>query len=489
MRPNPSLYEINTRPFLDRLSRQHGQALSLMTVPDGEWQFLASLGFDFVWLMGVWRRSAAARREALHHPGLRIEYSSALPDWTEQDVAGSPYAVYDYSLDPALGKPEELVQLRHKLEQRGLGLILDFVPDHLARDNAWVSSHPEWFVQGSKTDTQAHPERFFSPAPGVYVAHGRDPYFPPWTDTAQVNFYSPAMRQAQIGQLLRIAEVADGARCDMAMLSLNDIFARTWGEQLKSFPRPQAEFWTEAIGQVKEKYPDFIFMAEVYWGLERELQHLGFDYTYDKGLYDRLRNSTGTEVSKYLATDHDYHSHCTHFIENHDEKRAITALGRERSLAAATVMTTTPGLHLFYDGQFEGGRLRVPVQLARQPEETADVEVKRFYERLLAVTNAPAFHQGRWDLLETTADGDESYRNLLAWSWRYEEQSKVVVINYSAAKAQAWLKAQLWGTLEITSFHDELTGGLYPHAQLGEHGLHLQFEPYQACIFDVSPKS
>ena len=85
------------------------------------------------------------------------------------------------------------------------------------------------------------------------------------------------------GALAQIAGLCDGVRCDMAMLLLPEVFERTWGIQA-------GPFWPRAIDAVRQRHPGFLFMAEVYWDLEWTLQQQGFDYTYDKRLYDRLRD-------------------------------------------------------------------------------------------------------------------------------------------------------------------------------------------------------
>jgi len=491
MRRHPWLYEVNTRLFIKRVSEKYRRALTLATVPEEEWQLLAQRGFDLVWLMGVWKRSPGARQQALLNQALRQQYDQALPGWTENDIAGSPYAILDYSLDPALGEPAELAQLRSKLNQLGLGLMLDFVPNHLARDHPWTISHPRWFVPGSEADIIAHPEWFFSPDGRTYLAHGRDPNFPPWTDTVQANFYSPELRQALISELLKIAEVADGVRCDMAMLALNDVFEGAWGAMVKGYPRPQTEFWVEAIGKVKQRHPDFLFLAEVYWGLEHRLQQMGFDFTYDKSFYDRLLSSTPSDIQHYLMSNSQYQEHSARFIENHDEPRAITTFGRERSLAAAVILATVPGLRLFYDGQLEGKRIRLPIQLVREPEEAADTEVIQFYDRLLKVVNTPAFHNGEWRLIEVSQvrEGNESHHNLLAWLWHYVWQLKVVVVNYSSTPGQGWLK--LPPPLKATGrimFHDELGGITFTRDAEGmsQQGLYVNLDPYHAQILDIA---
>jgi hypothetical protein len=489
MHSHPHLYEINARLFLRRLGGKYRRTLTLATVPDDEWRLLAQLGFDLVWLMGVWQRSFGSRKKALQHPALRLDYDKALPDWQDEDVAGSPYAVYAYTLDSALGEPEELPQLREKLNRLGLRLIVDFVPNHLAYDHPWVLSHPEWFVRGKEADARANPDWFFSPAQGVYLAHGRDPYFPPWTDTAQMNFHSTDLRHALINEMLRIAEVADGVRCDMAMLVLNDVFGQIWGKVVSDFPRPATEFWSEAIERVKQQKPDFLFLAEAYWGLEWKLQTFGFDFTYDKTLYDRLRHSTPSEIRAHLRAEKLYQQRSIRFIENHDEPRAVTAFGQERSLAAAVVMATVPGLRLFHDGQLEGRRIRVPVQLAREPDEAVDAEIMEFYQRLLTACRAPAFHEGEWSLLEVipAGTGNESHHNLLAWCWRYAAQFKVVVVNYSPNPAQGRLKLPPLETKGKIILRGELSDRILTQnaGELMNPGLYLDLSPWQACIFDT----
>ncbi|MDP3936849.1 MAG: alpha-amylase family glycosyl hydrolase, partial [Deltaproteobacteria bacterium] len=364
MRPHPVLYEASARLLLNRLSAGTGRPLSLARIPVEFWRRLEARGFDLLWLMGVWRRSAEARGRALAHADLREAYGRALPDWKDSDVEGSPYAVAAYTLDPALGAEGDLALLRDNLHRAGLGLILDFVPNHIARDHAWTRDHPDRFVRAlSEKVLHAHPGWFFETAGGVRLAHGRDPNFPSWDDTAQVNFFSAEAREALVGELLRIAGVADGVRCDMAMLALTDIFGHVWGRFLPGAARPPAEFWSEAIARVRAQHPGFIFIAEAYWGSEPRLLDLGFDYTYDKTLYDRLLHGGAEGARHHLESQGGRAARWVRFIENHDEARATAAFGRERSLAAATAALTLPGLRLIHDGQMEGRRARLPVQL------------------------------------------------------------------------------------------------------------------------------
>ena len=289
MRRHPHLYEINARTFVAKMQAKYRRPVTLDSVPDEEWQQMARRGFDLVWFMGVWQRSPLGLKIALSNEGLHREFDRALPDWTPADVAGSPYAVYDYSLDPSLGGAGGLARLKERVNRAGMGLVLDFVPNHLALDHPWTLTYPSRFVGGRPGDIKRHPEWFFPTARGIYLAHGRDPHFAPWHDTVQVNFISSSLRKALWAELERISVVCDGVRCDMAMLALNEVFGKVWGEVLGKTRPPEAEFWTPAIDAVKAARPQFLFMAEVYWGLDRRLRELGFDFTYDKSLYDSLR--------------------------------------------------------------------------------------------------------------------------------------------------------------------------------------------------------
>ena len=146
MRRHPFIYEINTWVWLDALSRREGAAITLAGVPGREWDAMAELGFDAVWLMGVWERSPAGIAIALENDGLVESFRRALPDFVTEDVVGSPYCIRDYRVDAHLGGPEGLAAARAALAERGLGLILDFVPNHVAPDHPWTDAHPEYFV-------------------------------------------------------------------------------------------------------------------------------------------------------------------------------------------------------------------------------------------------------------------------------------------------------------------------------------------------------
>ncbi len=217
----------------------------------------------------------------------------------DDDIAGSGFAITGYKVHPDLGGDAALVRLRERLKSRGIRLMLDFVPNHTALDHPWVEEHPEYYVAATETDLARAPQNYTwvkRIGGDRLLAYGRDPYFAGWPDTLQLNYGNPVTQDAMIGELMRIAGQCDGVRCDMAMLVLPDVFERTWG--ISSQP-----FWPKATQRVREHAPGFCFMAEVYWDLEWTLQQQGFDYTYDKRLYDRLRDGYARPVREHFWAD------------------------------------------------------------------------------------------------------------------------------------------------------------------------------------------
>lgn len=437
------LYQINTRVWI----RRFGPKATLADVPETYWRQLAKAGIRQVWLMGVWQNAPEAAQRYALVPGLREEYSHALPDWSaEADVIGSPYAIDCYELLPSLGPPEALALTRARLHELGMKLILDFVPNHFHAETRWLALRPEVFLEVSAEWRSADSATFYESAalPGRAFAHGKDPNFAAWQDTIQVDYSHPAAHHFMREQLLAVAAQCDGLRCDMAMLPLNEVFARTWGFALPARPA-LPEFWPGAIEAVKELYPGFVFIAEVYWDMEWNLQQQGFDYTYDKRLLDRLKQGQPEPLHLHLNAELPFQLRSVRFLENHDEERISGRLSQPQAQAAAVIAYTIPGLSFFHDGQWEGRRVRLPVQLGRAPEEAgcscvwqAQAEpgvvcacAHAFYRRLLALISEPVQQQGHWTQLPG--------RGLLAWHWQHPPTGaeRLVAVNYQPTPLRA----------------------------------------------------
>ena len=475
----PVIYEINTWVWLWEQSQTCKTHVTLGTVPAEEWDFIADLAVDTVWLMGVWERSPAGIAIANRNKGLVEDFRQALPDYRPADNVGSPFCVRQYVVDEHLGGREGLVAARAELGKRGLRLLLDFVPNQMAPDHPWVIHHPEYFVQGNNDDARNDPASFVETAGNVF-AHGRDPCFPPWPDVLQLNAFQPGLRQAVIETLSDLADQCDGVRCDMAMLVMNAVFERTWGNRAGA--PPAAEYWVDVITALKKAWPDFLFVAEAYWDLEWELQQQGFDYCYDKRLYDRLERDTAESVRLHLRADLDYQGKLVRFIENHDEPRARSVFSPEKERSAAVVIATIPGAKLFHEGQLEGRKVRLPVFLGRRPAETADPELAVFYRTLLRVASSGGLRNGRWQQCEGTGWPDnESYRNLIAWCWGNTKERHLIIVNFSASAAQA-LVLLPWDDLRGTTWriYDIFTQNEYERSGdvMRTQGLYVDLAPW-----------
>ncbi|MHA2329722.1 MAG: alpha-amylase family glycosyl hydrolase, partial [Candidatus Hodarchaeales archaeon] len=262
------LFEINSRAWLYSLREKYNEDISLITIPDEIWIKIIEKGFDWIWLMGVWKHSSLSQEELAKHPGLIKEITHSLPNWTSTDVIGSPYSIVDYELNPELGQVEDLLLLKRKLNDLGAKLMLDFVPNHFGSASKLVLTNPDYFISMNDVPKDKSLFKHINTKKGLqWIAYGKDPYFPPWTDTFQLNYYNKDTRKYMTDILInQIAEVSDGVRCDMAMLCLNDILNKTWGSffQEQEIDNLKSEFWTDAIKTLKKNFPEFIFLAEVY---------------------------------------------------------------------------------------------------------------------------------------------------------------------------------------------------------------------------------
>ncbi len=431
----PTLYQINTRVLLQRLSIQLNRPATLDDIPDAELDHWASAGFDWIYCLGVWQTGTIAPQVSRTNPEWVEEYQRLLSDLTDEDVCGSCFAVTGYSVHQAMGGNEAMIRWRDRLHQRGLKLMLDFVPNHTAPDHPWVQSHPDFYVAGTEEQLAREPQNYYRLGDRIF-AYGRDPYFAGWCDTLQLNYGNPAFQTAQMQELINIAQLCDGVRCDMAMLVLPEIFQRTWGITAPLF-------WPDAIAKVRSRHPDFLFMAEVYWDMEWTLQQLGFNYTYDKRLYDRLVEQHARPVREHFWADLDYQNKSARFLENHDEPRAAGTFPPDVHQAAAILTFLSPGLRFFHQGQFEGYKHRISVHLQRGPAEPIDPVIQTFYQKLLACLQLPTLRAGDWQLADCYPAWQDNWSadHFIAFSWRSQEGKRLLVmVNYADQDSQCYLK-------------------------------------------------
>jgi hypothetical protein len=485
----PSLYQINTRVWLTELSHALRRPASLDDIPDAELDRLAGIGFDWVWLLSVWQTGPAGQRISRSNPEWRREFQETLPDLREEDIAGSGFAITGYTVHDQLGGDAALGRLRERLRARGLRLLLDFVPNHTGLDHPWVEQHPEYYVEGTELDLARAPRNYTRvqrTRDERILAHGRDPYFPGWPDTLQLNYGSPATQDAMTAELVKIASQCDGVRCDMAMLVLPDVFERTWN--IRAEP-----FWPPATQRVRERVPGFTFMAEVYWDLEWTLQQQGFDYTYDKRLYDRLRDGHARPVREHFHAGLDYQDKLARFLENHDEPRAAATFSPGVHQAAAAITFLSPGLRFFHQGQFEGRRKRISPHLCRGPLEPTDGNLRQFYDRLLAVLRHPVVREGCWQLLDCRPawEGNWTWDCFLAFAWEAPDSRLLVTVNFAPHQSQCYVRlpfADLDGS--HWRLEEQMADGAYDRdgSDLQRRGLYLDVPPWQTSVFALARK-
>jgi glycosidase len=484
---HPSLYQINTRVWLTELSRALGRAATLDDIPDAELDRVAEMGFDWVWFLSVWRTGREGQRVSRANPEWRREFEHTLPDLKEADIAGSGFAITGYTVDAALGGDAALARLRERLRVRRLKLMLDFVPNHTALDHPWVEDHPEYYVAGTERDLARAPQNYTwvrRKHGDRIMAYGRDPYFAGWPDTLQLDYSNPATQDAMIAELVRIAGQCDGVRCDMAMLVLPDVFDRTWG-------RRAPLFWPEATRRARDKTPAFCFMAEVYWDLEWTMLEQGFDYAYDKRLYDRLHAGHARPAREHLHAELDYQNKLARFMENHDEPRAAMTFAPGMHQAAAVVTFLSPGLRFFHQGQLEGRRKRISPHLVRAPQEPPDKTLEQFYAHLLAALRSPVVRDGAWRLLECAPawEGNWTSDCFIAWCWETADgQRRLVAVNYAGNSSQCYVRpfSDLAGC--TVRLKDTMGSASYERNgnELAARGLYLDLPQWGYHIFELS---
>jgi hypothetical protein len=474
-----------------------------VNIPDHEIAAIAELGFDLVWLTAAWTIGTGSRRLWRASPTMCEQRLEVLPDGSDDDIVGSPYAVAAYEPAENLGGESGLASFRGRLAKAGLGLILDFYPNQTATDHPWVRRHPEWYVHADTTHRAEEPHGYFEVRSDGrhWIAHGRDPNFPPLTDTAQLEYRHAGVPRAMMQTLRDIATRCDGVVCSMAMLVLDDVFRSTWGDRsvtptVTDDPSRFGEFWWHASSAVRQAYPRFLLIGEAYWGLEWRLQQLGFDYTYDKPLLDRFLGGDAGEVAGHLRADDGYQRHSVRFLEDRNEPRAASRMAPPQERAAALTTATVPGMLLVADGQTTGARLRAPIQLRREPEEAPNPELEAFYRRLLVATADDTFRTGQAIRLEPTSawPGNQTHEGIIARLWvGQHKQLRLVVANLTGYPAQAFIPMSLpeFAGKEIR-LEDQLEDDVVydrPGDDLLVRGLYVDLPGYGGHIFRITRSS
>lgn len=482
------------------MSARAGRRVALGDVRARDIDPIAELGFDLVWLTATWTIGSASRRLWRGAPPMRDLRADLLPDGSDDDIVGSPYAISAYHPADSLGGEAGLAAFRQRLSERGIGLILDFVPNHTAADHPWVRRHPEWYVHGDPSQRSADPDEYFEVRSDGrhWIAHGRDPNYPPWSDTAQLEYRHPDVPRAMTQALREVATRCDGVVCSMAMLVLDDIFRATWGTRsiapsVAEDASPFGEFWWHASSSVREAYPRFLLIGEAYWGLEWRLQQLGFDYTFDKPLLDRLLTGDASAVAAHLRADDGYQRRSVRMLEERSGPRVAARMAPGQLRATALLAATIPGMFLVRDGQMDGAKADVPVQLRREPDEPPDEGLREFYAKLLLATNDETFRLGQAIRMEPHSAwaGNETHVGIVARLWvGQHRQLRLAVANLTGRPAQGYVPLPLpefaGKVVQLGDLLDEDVSYIRQGDDLLARGLYLDLPAYGCHLFRIT---
>ena len=476
------LLEITTRPYFYLLGKKlNKQITSFRDIPDSEFESWKAKGFEWVWFMGVWQLGDIGRQHDLTDSGLIQSYNTVLPGWTEDDVIGSPYSIVKYDVNTVLGTEEDLTWLKNKLHSYGMKLMLDFVPNHSACDAPEITTKPNFYVHCPSGQT-IDPSKYMSNG----IAYGCGIWCSPWTDVAQYNYADSEFRQHQIDVLKKIASLADGCRCDMAHLIINDQFWDYWKDQLTAagYSKPSSEFWSDAISAVKAQYPNFKFMAESYGDVLNQLHNFGFDWTYDKDPLDKLYGHDMVGYQNYIRShDLTFFSKCAHFTENHDEPRTMEKFWNWAPAAKCAVSTllTLPGLRFINQDQWLGYKNKIDVHLRRAADEQPNAEMEKFYETLFKILDLDALKTGTFTQL--TCSGSDT---IPAWKWVKGTQHILVVANFNENQSGGNVvldDAPGSGQIPVHELMDDVT--YYRDAAvLRSTGITVVLDQYQVQVFE-----
>lgn len=341
------LYQIHLRQFMVR-NDYNNSFKNLREFPIEFLDYLQSLGFSHLWLMGTWQLPTDSRQ-------LNFSFQN-FPNVSRDKLISSVFAIDSYNIDQNLGSLDDYLFVKQEANKRGIKIILDFIPNHFGIFSSFTQTNPEIFLK-IKNEFQS----------------GRDPNYPAWLDTAQLDYSKQITRDFMAKQLLNISKICDGVRVDMAMLLLNSVFEKTWSFKIEN----QKEFWSESLSALKKFKTDFVTIAECYWDLEPRLIELGFDYVYYKPFLDQLVSNQSLNSKTEGINQINQKLVC--FLENHDEKRSASIWQGEALKNKINLLVQAKGIGLYYHGQLEGNLIRTPIQLIQTPLEEINRVIKNYY--------------------------------------------------------------------------------------------------------------
>jgi len=502
------LYLINTRLWLDDLSKKYETTITIGSVPDDEWNKLFEK-YDNFWFMGIYQPSQKGQEVAKKHLD-DYRYRDYLPDIDEnRDIVASPFAITEYSPNPTIAKDwQEWDEMVEKLHQRGKKVFIDFVPNHTALDHPWVQSHPEYYVQGYE-QLYLTTNNFIKITDDIgqvkYFAYGKDPNYPdkPWTDTLQLNYANIELQEKMRDELIKLSKHTDGFRCDMAMLINPKTFITSWNWCLNLSKEEQNNlkenpFWQKTISEIKNKVAlqdnrNIEFIAEAYWD-EKELGQW-FDYIYNKGLYNNMIDCIKTgyifgikeHLKSLIGQSGEIKNRWVIFTENHDEKRATEIMGEEFSKPAAVLLAMIrDSIFMVNQGQESGWHFRPPMQISKFRKEETNFDIARFYDDLLSIRRSSLFQNGEINIIDSTS-GDQ---NSIIFEIRKADTDTRAIV---AVNISQWTSfAQVEKDEDHLDIYNLTSGQKSDDDWIDDKNLILKLNPGEVkivCLTTVAPES
>jgi glycosidase len=413
----------STFVWLDQLSKKYGRNISTLdNIPEEEIRQLGARGFTALWLIGVWKRSAASQT-------IKQLQGNA-------EALASAYSLHDYDIASELGGWDALKVLEQRAQKYGIRLASDMVPNHMGLDSRWVNEHPHWFVQSEHPpfpgyrfegpNLGSHPDVVIQLEEGYwskndaavvfkrydkrsgetkYIYHGNDGTTMPWNDTAQLNYLRADVREAVYQTILHVARQFPIIRFDAAMTLAKKHYQRLW------FPLPgtggaipsraehalakekfdelfPVEFWREVVDRMTIEAPNTLLLAEAFWMMEGYfVRTLGMHRVYNSAFMNMLKKEDNSSyrlsIRNVLEFNPQILKRYVNFMNNPDEEPAVAQFGKDgKYFGVCVLLSTMPGLPMFGHGQVEGFGEKYGMEYSRaKHDEQIDLGLVERHER------------------------------------------------------------------------------------------------------------
>ena len=531
--------------WLHQLSAEYDRRIErLDQVPNEALEHLATLGFNGLWMIGLWQRSPASQR---------IKDLCGNPE-----AAASAYSLTKYVIADELGGEDALEDLRRRAAGYGIRVAADMVPNHTGLDSDWMVEHPDWFIGQRECPFPSYrfegPDLSSRPEVGVYlddhyydrsdaavvfkrvdrhsgderfIYHGNDGTSMPWNDTAQLDYLNREVWEAVVDTIVGVARRFPIIRFDAAMTLTRRHYQRLWypapgtagdipsraehgmSEELFREAMPE-EFWRLVVDRLAAEAPNTLLLAEAFWLMEGYfVRTLGMHRVYNSAFMNMLRDGETEKfrrlIKETLIFDPEILKRYVNFMSNPDELSAIEQFGDgDRYFGTCALMSTLPGLPMYGHGQVEGLAERYGMEYRQSywDESPRGDLVDRHRRQIAPLLQrreifADVEHFRLFDLIATGGEVEEC---VLAYCNGAGDARSLVLFNncghgvhgrleLSAPFGENLSTTAIGEALEIDgsdvwTCHDELSGNrfLLGPSEVAENGLEIALGPWESRV-------